>query len=127
MKIDSKKIEQAQKALKSSKIVDAEGQYDKEFKGYISSFGASVAHAGLLPTIIFFEAESEQAKERKKVITALVKMLKIDDSKPLSKSILEGTIANDKTLLCTVTESMVALKLALRLYKEKKEKKTDND
>ncbi len=128
MKIGSQIIEQANKALKSANIVQNE-QYDKVFKGYISSFGASVAQAGLLPTVIFFEAESEQASERKKVITALMNLLNQNDWLPnyqkgsLAEYILDNQRSNDHELLTNVTACMVALKLALRMYKEKEPKK----
>lgn len=128
MKIESQIIEQANKALKSAHIVQDE-QYDKVFKGYISSFGASVAQAGLLPTVIFFEAESEQASERKKIIMALKNLLKQNDWLPnyqsgsLAEYLLHNELSDDKQILSNVTACMVALKLALRMYKEKESKK----
>lgn len=138
MKIDTFLIEKAIAAIKDTGIVNQNtGQYEKVFKGYISSFGASIAQAGLIPTIIFFEAESEQAKERPKVIKALKAFLDADyqtDSLALSlvskrddlikeKGYQQGVEAfklEEKRLLKIITNAMVAIKLALRLYKEKK-------
>lgn len=130
MKIDSLLIEKANKAIIKSGIVnEKEGQYDKVFKGYVSSFGASITQAGLVPTIIFYEAASEQAKERPKVVKALVELLdekyRVDS---LAKYLLSQRAnmgknnfeKEEKALLKKVTEAMVAIKLALRLYKEKK-------
>lgn len=118
-KISSSKIEKANQALMVACIV-VDNQYEKVFKGYFSSFGASVAQAGLLPTIIFYEADSDQASERKKVITALKKMLPPEyQQNSLVSTILERKKADDKALLRNVTEAMIALKLALRMYKEK--------
>ena len=125
MKLDSKIIELAYNALKKSEIVDSKDQYNSVFKGYISSFGASIAQAGLLATIIFYESKSDQAEERPKIIKALKIMLpqkyQIDS---LAQYILkqhheDGWKIEEKNLLKNVTEAMVALKLALRLYKEK--------
>lgn len=119
MKIDSKLIMQADKALIEAEIVN-NGEYNKVFKGYISSFGASIAQAGLLPTIIFFEADSDQASDRKKVIDALEKMLAIKrNEKSFSKYIIAKNKSNDRQLLKDVVEAMTAMKLALRMYREK--------
>lgn len=122
MKIDSKLIMQADKALIEAKIVN-NGGYNKVFKGYISSFGASIAQAGLLPTIIFFEADSDQASDRKKVIAALDKMLNIKrNENSFSKYIIANNKSKDRQLLKDVVEAMTAMKLALRMYREKDDK-----
>lgn len=129
MKIDSSTIIKANAAILDAKIVNG-GQYDKVFKGYISSFGASIAQAGLLPTLIFYENKSDKASERPKVISALKIMLPDEyhiDS--LAKFLLEKKKENpnnykseERKLLNLVTDAMVAIKLALRLYEEKKDK-----
>lgn len=134
MKIDASLINNADSAIKKAEIVNAQGLYDKVFKGYISSFGASITQAGLIPTIIFFEAKSEQAKDRPKVIDALKLML--DDEyqvDSLAKYLLtkrkdgeESFKAEERQLLKKITTAMVAIKLALRMYKEKENKKNDN-
>mgnify|MGYP002623581205 CR=1 FL=1 len=126
MKIDSKNIERAIKALVKAKVVE-NGAYKKVFKGYISSFGASLAQAGLLPTIIFFEANSDQAKDRKLVIEALKSMLPEKynvGNKKLSLFLIEESEQKgwsqqkERELLRTISDSMVAMKLALRMYRE---------
>lgn len=126
MKINSLLIEKANSAIKSVGIIK-DGQYDNVFKGYISSFGASIAQAGLIPTIIFYEADSD-AKERRKVVDALILLL---DEEYHVESLAKELIAKretmegktfkeeEKRLLKKVSEAMVAIKLALRLYKEK--------
>ncbi len=128
MKIDSLLIKKADDAIKKAGIVNKEGQYDKVFKGYVSSFGASIAQAGLIPTIIFFEAKSEQAKERPKLVDALMFLLDSNcQDETLAQSLLRMRAENEKDvyereeklLLKKVTEAMVAIKLALRLYKVK--------
>lgn len=134
MKIDALLIEKANTAIKEAKIITDNDQYDKVFKGYISSFGASIAQAGLIPTIIFFEVKSEQAKERPKVIEALKLML--DDEyqvDSLAEYLLtkrkdgeQSFKTEERLLLKKITTAMVAIKLALRMYKEKENKKNDN-
>lgn len=129
MKIDASLIAKADTAIKKEKIVNGE-QYDKVFKGYTSSFGASIAQAGLIPTIIFYEADSDQAKDRPKVIRALIHLLDEEyQVESLAKHLLkkreeigkERFEEIEKQLLKKITEAMVAIKLALRMYKEKKQ------
>lgn len=136
MKIDALLIEKANDAIKETGIVNKDGQYDKVFKGYVSSFGASIAQAGLIPTIIFFEAKSEQAKERPKLVKALMLLLdKEYQVESLAQSLLKKRADNgkvifekeEKLLLKKVTVAMVAIKLALRLYTEKKQKVNGDD
>ena len=129
MKIDSSIIIKANAAIEDAKIIN-NGQYDKVFKGYISSFGASIAQAGLLPTLIFYENKSDKASERPKVVSALKKMLPEEyqvDS--LARFLLEKKKedakkykSEEKKLLKLVTNAMVAIKLALRMYEEKKDR-----
>ena len=136
MKIDVSLIEKANAAITDSNIgIVKDGQYDKVFKGYISSFGASIAQAGLIPTIIFFEADSDQAKERPKVVRALVQMLDEEyRGKRLVKILLEkrGEMGEErfkdeeKQLLKKISVAMVAIKLALRMYKDKETKVNGN-
>ena len=136
MKIDALLIEKANDAIQETGIVNKDGQYDKVFKGYVSSFGASIAQAGLIPTIIFFEAKSEQAKERPKLVKALMLLLdKEYQVESLAQSLLKKRADNgkvifekeEKLLLKKVTVAMVAIKLALRLYTEKKQKVNGDD
>ena len=126
MKIKPELIEIALGALSRCNIVQ-DGRYDKEFTGYISSFGAAIIQSGLLPAVIFFEQEeSESAKDRKKIINAVKDIVnkslpeneKIDGK--LAKYILNHNKAKDSVFLERVTESAVALKLALRMYKKNK-------
>lgn len=122
-KISSLEIGKARRALEESGIVK-DGKYQKVFKGYISSFGASVAQAGLLPTIIFYENKSEQAKDRPKVIDALKMMLKLKEeykNRFLTDYLLQEKKAEDQKMLNEVTDALVSLKLALRMFKEEDE------
>lgn len=119
MKTSAQEIDKAQKALKDSGIVNSDGKYKSVFSGYISSFGASLVQAGLLPTVIFYENKDSEAKERYKVIEALKKMLGIN-SKQLSVYLLSNHKSDDNAFNRQVADAMVALKLALRIYEEEK-------
>lgn len=129
MKINAQLIKIAQEALVTSEIVNKQGKYKKEFGGYISSLGAAIVQSGLLPAMIFYESDSEQASERKKVVKALAYILKKDKEQyNINGSIagyLLGNLDNasfDKNLfLKKVTESATAMKLALRMYEKNKE------
>lgn len=137
MKIDVSLIEKANAAITDPQIgIVKDGQYDKVFKGYISSFGASIAQAGLIPTIIFFEADSDQAKERPKVVKALMQMLDEEYRGKRLAEILLGKRAEkgeksfkdeEKQLLKKISVAMIAIKLALRMYKEKETKVNGNE
>ena len=118
MKTTAVEISKAQQALRDSGIVNNQGEYKSVFGGYISSFGASLVQAGLLPTVIFYENKDSEAKERYKVIEALKKMLNINADQ-LATYLLQNKKSDDRKFLADVANGMVALKLALRMYKEK--------
>ena len=113
MKTTAEEIRKAEEALKTSGIVN-NGNYDSVFKGYISGFGASLVQAGLLPTVIFYESGSDEARDRKNLVDALKVMLGIN-TEQLARFILERGMANDQTFINKVAQAMVALKLALRM------------
>lgn len=123
MRINSATIEKACNALIKANIVNKDDEYQDVFKGYISSFGASIAQAGLLPTVIFYENKSDSAQDRTKLIDALIEMLPQNmkpTDKKLAKYIISNNKADDRIYVKTVTDAMVALKLALRMYSEKR-------
>ena len=105
MKISKKQIEYAIEALRANNIITNDNQYPKVFKGYISSFGAAVIQSGLIPAIIFFENEDNDANA--------------DSQIPANYSMAQYIIEHGNTdqLLKEITEAAVAMKLALRMYK----------
>lgn len=90
-------------------------EIDKNFNGYISSFGGSLIQSGLLPTLAFYSNQGGAQKERGKIINMLEKMLKVEN-------LFENTIAlaNDRTKLKKrendIKQALVALKLAMRPF-----------
>lgn len=120
MKTTAEDISLAKTALESSHII-RNGQYQSVFGGYISSFGASLVQAGLLPTIIFFENKSE-AEDRPLVIVALKKIMGIDNNIKMSTYILgkedNSNIrrCDDTAFIQDVVRYMTAMKLALRMF-----------
>lgn len=120
MKITAQEIANAQSALTQNDIVSRDGSYSKEYNGYISSFGASLVQAGLLPTVIFFENKDASSNEdRSLVIKALKQILCISDKPSMAKYIIEEKKNNDQAFVNDVARAMTAMKLALRMYKKK--------
>lgn len=130
MKLKDRIIEQAIKALQDSEIVNDQGQYNSEYKGYIASFGASIIQSGLLPAVIFYEDSSRSSSEKAKIINAIVRVLKtqfvlyndivVNNKDKFSNFIITRRIEK-RQIEKDVNEAAVALKLALRTFKEKKD------
>ena len=124
MKTTTEEISKAQDALRQSGIVNNVNEYDPVFSGYISSFGASLVQAGLLPTIIFYEKPDSDAANRALTIKALKKMMNLDDDTSMAAYIMNEKsnsgvrLCDDPAFLNSVVRNMTALKLALRMYKK---------
>lgn len=121
-------IPTARQAIKDIGIPKNGDQVPSIFNGYISSFGASIVQAGLLPTVIFFENESSGADDdRGKICKAIYLLLERENNPTLSVSnlkkphfhqhLLEKDRFQDPQLLKKVTNYAVALKIALRTFK----------
>ena len=129
MKISKKQIEYAIEALRANNIITNDNQYPKVFKGYISSFGAAVIQSGLIPAIIFFENEDNDANADrhkiigvlKDIINAMRQQYTVTDATILVSSQIPANYiiehGNTDQLLKEITEAAVAMKLALRMYK----------
>lgn len=131
MKTSAEEIEKAKRALLDSNIVDRKSNsYPSPFNGYISSFGASLVQAGLLPTIIFFERQDHGAEEKRDlIIKALKIMMDINENGNMATYILgkenNATLrrCDDPAFVDKVVRNMTAMKLALRMFN----KKSNND
>lgn len=114
--------------MKENKFLTKEKKEDKkaaekipkEYKGYISNFGASIIQSGLLSTVAFFEAEDSNSKSDKKVLTELILKL-IYKSKGLewdNKKLLEYVLENNnKQTEEEITNAAIAVKLGMRVFK----------
>ena len=119
------------------------------FKGYISSFGASVIHSSLLPTLAFY-SESKGAKgDRSMLIPAMLYVLnegkiiilddvtkktlheieKFPEELPAKMYIFFQWILKEDTnaLTSKLNKASVALKLALRIFEPENLKKKKNE
>lgn len=92
----------------------------KEFKGYISSFGASIIQSGLLPTVAFFEnKDSKSEADRIKITEMIFNILDIErdyEEYKLLNYLLENK-ENEKEIKEDIENIAIALKLAMRTFK----------
>lgn len=104
-----------------------DGKIKNEFNGYISSFGASIISAGLLPSIIFYSQKGDSA-ERNKIILCIEAILKkhgYPDSFNLLKTV-ESHFKNTPNqaeinrLTDKIFDATIALKLAIRTFSKLK-------
>ena len=107
--------------------VGADYEVEAEFNGYISSLGASIVSAGLLPTLIFFSNKGGSKANRPAVIKAIEKILKTNNylrsDEHLLKKVETFVKINNNAELARlgdlIADAAVALKLAIRTFPEK--------
>lgn len=89
----------------------------REFRGYISQFGASIIQSGLMPAVAFFQnSNSESKKERPFIIKAIFKM--IDEEKSNKGSLLEyiDKYEDKEYIKEDILNAAIALKLVLKSF-----------
>jgi CRISPR/Cas system CMR-associated protein Cmr5 small subunit len=104
-----------------------EGKLSKEYKGYLSSLGASIRMSGMVPALAFFSSKENSAKaERWKVINWIAGILK--ENHPVYRSIADGkalftyarrsnlTNIEKSRLEKDILDTSVALKLCIRTF-----------
>jgi len=107
-------------------IANSHGKVDSAFNGYISSLGASIISAGLLPTMIFFSNKGGSQADRPAVIMAIEQILRknhfLTDHERLLAKIKLLVENNDNAglamLASLIADAAVALKLAIRTFPE---------
>lgn len=134
MIINQQKVEKAVKVLENLQAV-YNGVFPKEMKGDISSFGASIIQAGLLPSVLFFSEGNHREKPKKdgdedtkvrraKLMKVVFDMLEVPDpdiskysgDRPLLDYVRQN-LSNSTTALDNITEAALAVKVALRAFK----------
>ncbi|MDP2303479.1 MAG: type III-B CRISPR module-associated protein Cmr5 [Ignavibacteria bacterium] len=118
-------IPKALDAITDSGMAEA-GKVDKEYKGYISSMGASIIQSGLLATLAFYSNEqSGSVDKRRNLLKAIVKtLLGTASNEKLLNYVLSGTHngtnkAEIDKYEKQISTTLIALKLALRTFKQK--------
>jgi CRISPR-associated protein Cmr5 len=88
--------------------IASDGKVAKQFNGYISSFGASLRQAGLVPTVLFFGSQNNRAEEPREQIVKAIEVM-------LGKELVHNGRAN--ATRDEVDAAATALKLAIRTFK----------
>ena len=135
----NKLIPIAIQAIKDSQMAQ-NGVVDKEFKGYISSMGASIMQTGLLATLAFYandEGKKANSSDLLKAIYQVITGNRTDQKSDLIRWVIRSSLKDtvdpgkeeieiddldmDKMYIKEqeISDALVALKLALRTYKIK--------
>jgi CRISPR-associated protein Cmr5 len=133
--MNKKKIENlipiAMEAIECQRIelLNDKKEIPKEFKGYISNFGASIIQSGLLATVAFYESKDSGAKEDRSQLTRCILYLIDEDEKSKilkgeKRKLLKYILAYQKDneeLKEEIINAAISLKLALRTFAFTKE------
>lgn len=117
-------IPKALKALEDSQVV-VNRKFDKEYKGYISSMGASIIQSGLIATLAFYSSPTSEAGEKRtKLLDAILMLIENNTQGRLLDYVLAYTnVGQNKTKIDKyekkISDALIALKLALRTFKQK--------
>lgn len=130
-------IPKALEAIKVSGIADNANEFDKEFKGYIASMGASIIQSGLLATLAFYSNESSDSKVKRLNLLKAIRFLIAPqgNNEKLLHYVLNKTKPDERNeysasdlkkdelqkLETQISDALIALKLALRTFKQKEE------
>lgn len=125
----------ADEALKEAEIVTENMSFPSVYKGYISSFGASIIQSGLVAAAAFFEKEdTDSDASRYAVVKAVILLLQkrgiLEKDGPAEECSLSEYALTSAVKLKDVDRAIASLKIALRQYtpvkeqEKKKNKKT---
>lgn len=131
MKINQQKVEKAVEILDALRASSYPNGFPSEMKGDISSFGASIIQAGLLPSVLFFSEGEYTAKakakgdddtklRRARLMKVLFDVLEAGAPAPDSKRPLLDFVRKNlgnADALDRITEAALAVKMALRAFK----------
>ena len=132
MKHIQRLIPHAIKAVEEAGIANAQGKVATEFNGYVSSFGASIISSGLLPTAIFYSQKKNANEDRANIVKAIEYVIQKDtenDSFDLLESVKDLYTSKPvnqqavRRLSTQVENSLVAIKLAIRIFEPIKKSK----
>lgn len=121
----SKLLNHAEVAAKTLLKKDKEGNdyIPKEYKAYISSFGAAITQSGLMPALYFNHQSGGSAEDRKKLMDAVFIIIKSSQTGDYNNiNLLEYAkeqTNNVKEFKNSILDAATALKLVIRTYKLK--------
>ncbi|HLO54808.1 MAG TPA: type III-B CRISPR module-associated protein Cmr5 [Saprospiraceae bacterium] len=106
------------------KYESKKGTIDKEVKGYISSLGAGILMAGLLPTLAVYAAEENNSQASRHIVLDWINQMIRNVNKPKSqdnaKELLVHVISlkgNTSNIELDILNASIALKLSIRTFK----------
>lgn len=133
MKINQQKVEKAVKVLEALRDSDYKTAFPKEMKGDISSFGASIIQAGLLPSVLFFSEGEHKEKPKKdgdedtkvrraKLMKVIFDVLEASDANQYAEArplldYVRRHLSKQNIALDNITEAALAVKIAMRAFK----------
>lgn len=113
----------ANTAIQTGGFINANGKIPSAYKGAISSFGASIVMSGLIPTIQFYLADSEnRLTDSRKIVDAIAKTINPLTGTPeiLQQNILMLNQGNNRSglfiLKKQIIDAAIALKIMMRTY-----------
>lgn len=107
------------------KYESQKGPIDKEIKGYISSLGAGILMAGLVPTMAVYAAEESNSQASRYIVLDWINQIIRDKSNQNSqqnaKDLLTHVIGlqNSSQIEQEILNASIALKLSIRTFKLK--------
>jgi CRISPR-associated protein Cmr5 len=99
---------------------------DREYNGYISSFGAGVMMSGLKPTVAMFEnVQANTQKDRKKLMTMILRVLDEDAQETKLLDYILNRRDEERIIKSKILDIATAMKLCIRTFELKKEGKNE--
>lgn len=133
MIINQQKVEIAVKILEKLRDSDYKNGFPKEMKGDISSFGASIIQAGLLPSVLFFSEGDHKEKPKKdgdedtkvrraKLMKVVFDVLELSSDSQFAEArplldFVRRHLSDQRNALQNITEAVLAVKIAMRAFK----------
>ena len=103
-------------------LLNDKGGINKQYNGYISSFGASVIQSGMLLALIFnHQKDANTEMDRNKLMKVIYRVVRPDDPAEGSNLLIyyqsmEGDKRNQKQLKQSILDAATAIKLVIRTF-----------
>lgn len=105
-------------------LLNEAGKVQKEYKGYIASFGASIIQSGLITAIAFYENTDSQVGDKRRLLMKAILRLIDEDAFNINTPdnqyrLLDCVLSNQdnyRELEDKIINASIAIKLAMRTY-----------
>jgi len=116
-------LDKISKNFIEKKVFNNQGEIPREYKSYISAFGAASMQSGIMVALAFYHSEGEAGKKRKIVMDVVYEVLqekypeyKVGNHENLFKYVKAKSNEIDK-ISKQLMNAAIAVKLALRTFK----------